>query len=164
MCHKSWQCFLSWHWTNCPCKPKCLDSSRLLCGLLNTNVAFPPAITLPVSVAQLSQWGKSCQVLQALVFGVWHVVWLCPSAPRLFFFFFFFQFRNVVPACYRSTKSLVFCPLPSRSDFPLCSASPLFVSTLTLYPHCWRSAQQGCAAAAAAAAAAAQSAVTTSCK
>ena len=89
MCHNSWQCFLSWHWTNCPCKPKCLDSSRLLCGLLNTNVAFPPAITLPVSVAQLSQWGKSCQVLQALVFGVWQRMCLCPSVPRPFFFFFF---------------------------------------------------------------------------
>lgn len=74
----------------------------------------------------------------------------------------FFQFRNVVPACYRSTKSL--CPHPSRSD----SLAPLlrvplfffvcFHARFASYPHCRRrSAQQGCAAAA-------QSAVTQSCK
>lgn len=87
-------CFLflfSWHWTNSPCKPECLDASchavcqNPRCAASSTPTwPFPPAITLPVSAAQLSQWGKSCQVLQALVFGVWQHMCLCPSVPRLF--------------------------------------------------------------------------------
>ncbi len=68
----------------------------------------------------------------------------------------FFQFRNVVPACYRSTKSLVFVHIRQEQILSLLSEST-FVSTLALYPRGRRSAQQGCAAAA-------QSAVTPSCK
>lgn len=68
----------------------------------------------------------------------------------------FFQFRNVVPACYRSTKSLVFVHIRQDQILSLLRKST-FVSALVLYPHCRHSAQQGCAAAA-------QSSVTPSCK
>lgn len=78
--------------------------------------------TLPVSAAQLSQWGKSCQVLQARVFRVWQHVSLsvCPQTV--------FQFRNVVPACYRSTKSLLFVHI--RQD--------QILSSLCRVPFCFR--------------------------
>lgn len=77
----------------------------------------------------------------------------------------FFQFRNVVPACYRSTKSLVFDHIRQDQILSLLRQSTFVSALLLLYPHCRHSAQQGCATAAAnAAAAAVQSAVTPSCK
>lgn len=76
----------------------------------------------------------------------------------------FFQFRNVVPACYRSTKSLVFVHIRQDQILSLLFCESHFFFFLCFharfasYPHCRRcSAQQGCAAAA-------QSAVTQSCK
>lgn len=68
--------------------------------------------------------------------------------------FFSPHFRNVVSACYRSTKSCA-C-IHQRSD----SLSCAFVAVLTLYPPCRGSAQQRRAAIAAAT----QSAETPSCK
>lgn len=129
------------------------SAKLLLCGLLNTNTASLPAIThsqcLQPSCPSEASPAKSFKRVSLEFDNTCVSVRLSPD---------FFEFRNVVPACYRSTKSLLFVHI--RQDQILSSlCESTFVSTLVFYLHCRRSAQQGCTAAAAA-----QSTITQSCK
>lgn len=99
--------------TNSPCKP---DSSWFP---PNTSTAFTPAITLPVSVAQLSQPGKSCQVLQALVFGTRVSVRLSPD---------FFSTLGMLSLPVTEAQRV--SSLSTSVNIRLSSASPLCVHTV----------------------------------
>lgn len=74
--------------------------------------------TLLVSEPSCPSEASPAKSFQALVFGVRQHMCLCPSVQRLF------HFRNVVSACYRSTKSLVFVHIHQDHIFSL---SPLRV-------------------------------------